>query len=362
MPSWSVAMPSSIARAQHALGDHPAGSRARRAASGARARAHPVPRAGPGRRRAMLRTPTTTSRSDRAGARRAPGTACRSPDGRGPRGPARRRRRRGPSHGRSIRSTSAPLAVSSSASSSADRSTGQHSSSHERTILMRRPRTARGTERRPRRTTACRGCRTGAWRRARSRGRTRTPCIARCRIRSSPAPSDGPCRHRAARSSRCRTSGNRRPSQMKQRHRDLRPRARRTGSTSGSRRDLRSPPNIALGERLQRALQVGERDPLVDREPLDLVEHRQVGRVGRLPAVDAARQRRCRRAAAASPSCGSARPTSRCAAAVACPGIVDVERVLHRAGGMIGRDVERLEVVPVVLDLGSLAPRGSPAG
>ena len=32
----------------------------------------------------------------------------------------------------------------------------------------------------------------------------------------------------------------------------------------------------------------------------------------------------------------------------------DVESVLHRAGGVRRRDVERLEVVPVVLDLGSL--------
>src|SRR4051794_16615158 len=36
------------------------------------------------------------------------------------------------------------------------------------------------------------------------------------------------------------------------------------------------------------------------------------------------------------------------------PGNVDVERVLHRARRVIGGDVQRLEVVPVVLDLGSL--------
>ena len=64
------------------------------------------------------------------------------------------------SHGRSIASTSAPLLVSSSASSSADRSVGHSSRNQDRTTFTPRPRTARGTGRRPRRTAACRSRRT----------------------------------------------------------------------------------------------------------------------------------------------------------------------------------------------------------
>ena len=80
-----------------------------------------------------------------------------------------------------------------------------------------------------------------------------------------------------------------------------------------------------------------------------------MGGVGGLAPEDTARARRRRRAAAATASCGSAPRSSRCAAASSgCPGTLDVQRVLHRARGVVGRDVERLEVVPVVLDLGAL--------
>ena len=62
----------------------------------------------------------------------------------------------------------------------------------------------------------------------------------------------------------------------------------------GEREEVRAQPDLALGaedrarERQQRALEVGERDALVDREPLDLVELRRVRGVG-VAAVDAAR-------------------------------------------------------------------------
>ena len=61
----------------------------------------------------------------------------------------------------------------------------------------------------------------------------------------------------------------------------------------GEREEVRAQADLALvaedraGERQQRALQVGERDVLVDREALDLVELRRVRRVA-VAAVDAA--------------------------------------------------------------------------
>ena len=51
------------------------------------------------------------------------------------------------------------------------------------------------------------------------------------------------------------------------------------------------PPLLAeqrLQQEVERAREVGERDPLVDGEPLDLVEDRRVRRVGRVAPVDAA--------------------------------------------------------------------------
>ena len=108
-------------------------------------------------------------------------------------------------------------------------------------------------------------------------------------------------------------------------------------------------------ERLDGAEQVGHREAAVDGEALHLVEHRRVPGVERLVAVGAARARRRRSAAPASPSCGSAPATCACAACTcsSCAEL-DVDRVLHRAGRVCRRDVERLEVVPVVLDLGTL--------
>ena len=64
----------------------------------------------------------------------------------------------------------------------------------------------------------------------------------------------------------------------------------------GEREEVRAQAHLALvaedrpGEREQRALEVGERDVLVDREALDLVELRRVRRVVVAP-VDAARGR-----------------------------------------------------------------------
>ena len=62
----------------------------------------------------------------------------------------------------------------------------------------------------------------------------------------------------------------------------------------GEREEVRAQAHLALvaedraGEGQQRALEVGERDVLVDRQALDLVELRRVRRVA-VAAVDAAR-------------------------------------------------------------------------
>ena len=94
--------------------------------------------------------------------------------------------------------------------------------------------------------------------------------------------------------------------------------------------------------------------PLVDRERLDLVEHRRVAGVERLVAVGAAgrddEDRRLHRLH------GADLHRRRVRAQHHLLGIaeLDVERVLHRAGRVAGHHVERLEVVPVVLDLGAL--------
>ena len=65
-----------------------------------------------------------------------------------------------------------------------------------------------------------------------ARCRTRTPCSARGRSRSSPGRSGAPCRRRAARSTRCRRCGSRRRRTRSTTRRPPR-RARRTGSRPG---------------------------------------------------------------------------------------------------------------------------------
>ncbi len=101
----------------------------------------------------------------------------------------------------------------------------------------------------------------------------------------------------------------------------------------------------------QRSLQVGERDPLADRQALDLVEHRAVGGVGVAP-VDLARgdhedRRRLRLHAADLHRRG--------VGAQQHLGVrLHVEGVLQHPRRVPGRVVQRGEVVVVVLDLGPL--------
>ena len=66
-----------------------------------------------------------------------------------------------------------------------------------------------------------------------------------------------------------------------------------SNSTDGSvKEEARAHADLALAEdgadeELDRAAQVGERDPAVDREPLDLVENWRMRRVERVAAVGA---------------------------------------------------------------------------
>ena len=108
-----------------------------------------------------------------------------------------------------------------------------------------------------------------------------------------------------------------------------------------------------MDERLDRAEQVAERDALVDGEPLDLVEHRRVAGVERVAPEGAPRRDdvdrrwlRLHRAHLHGRRVRAQHHALRVAQA-------HVERVLHGARRMTGREVERLEVVPVGLDLGA---------
>ena len=102
----------------------------------------------------------------------------------------------------------------------------------------------------------------------------------------------------------------------------------------------------------------------VDHQPLDLVEHRRVGRVA-VGAIDPARRDDAERRALRLPSSGSA--PARCACA-AHRGLVSpsrgsqVEGVLHRPRRMVLRHVERGEIVPFVLDLRPLGDREAEVG
>ena len=110
------------------------------------------------------------------------------------------------------------------------------------------------------------------------------------------------------------------------------------------------------GEGEQRALEVGERDVLVDREPLDLVELRRVRRVV-VAAVDAAGDddvdRRRLQLHRARLHRARVRPQDDV--------VPDVEGVGAVARGVRDRVVERVEVVVDEVDLGALGDREAEA-
>ncbi len=109
---------------------------------------------------------------------------------------------------------------------------------------------------------------------------------------------------------------------------------------------------IALEERAhelgERAFQVGEADVFVDKQALDLVEHRRV-RLIRIAAIDlAGRDQADRRRLALHGADLHGRGMRAQQAAVA-----EVERVVHRARRMVRREIQRFEIVIVVFDLGT---------
>ena len=130
------------------------------------------------------------------------------------------------------------------------------------------------------------------------------------------------------------------------------------GKYDGRRRDVKLGAEERLGERLDRARQVGERDVAVDDEPLDLVEHGHVRGVGRVATEHAAGgddvDRRRLVEHRADLHRRRVRAQDRAAGLSAGRRVVEEQRVELASGGMPLAHVERLEVVPVGLDLRTL--------
>ena len=130
------------------------------------------------------------------------------------------------------------------------------------------------------------------------------------------------------------------------------------GKKLGRKRTLRSGAEELVHEREQRALQIRERDVLADDEPFDLREHRRVREVEVVAAIDAAGRdqpdRRLVLLHVADLHPRRVRPQQRRRRARSrAHRRGEVQRVLHVARGMLGRHVERFEVVVVVFELGA---------
>ncbi len=112
-----------------------------------------------------------------------------------------------------------------------------------------------------------------------------------------------------------------------------------------------------LGECVEGSGQVGEGDVPIDHQALDLVEHRHVGGVGGVLAVHATRHdhvdRWWLRGHHPHLHGGGVGPQHRRAGLPH----LHVQRVVHVARGVVGREVECPEVVPVGLDLRPLRDR-----
>ena len=107
----------------------------------------------------------------------------------------------------------------------------------------------------------------------------------------------------------------------------------------------------------QTALEVAHMGLLVDHQPLDLMEHRRVRRVV-VGAVGASRHDDAdgrlldqHRADLDRRGVGPEQQP------FAVPALLEIERVVVLPGGMLGRDIERGEIVEVVLDIGPFGDR-----
>ena len=129
------------------------------------------------------------------------------------------------------------------------------------------------------------------------------------------------------------------------------------GKYDGRSRILRSRSKKASQEAVQHRLHVGEADALVDHQAFDLVEHRRVRDVGSL---------RYTRPGAITANGALAREhradLHRRGMRAQQLAVGEVERVVHRARRMIRGNVQRLEVVEVVLDLRARSRRRSRPG
>lgn len=97
---------------------------------------------------------------------------------------------------------------------------------------------------------------------------------------------------------------------------------------------------------MQHGLQIREVHTLIDDQTLDLVEHRRVGHVV-VHAVHAARHDHRER----QPPLAQFADLHRGGMGPQQPPVREIEGVVHRPRRVVGGDVERLEVVEVVLDL-----------
>ena len=111
-------------------------------------------------------------------------------------------------------------------------------------------------------------------------------------------------------------------------------------------------------ERRERALQIGHRDALADDQPFDLLKHRRVRQVEIVAAVDLAGHDDAHRRLVALHVAdlhrrGVRAQQRRRTADGPATSPDEIERVLHVARRMLGRHVERFEVVVVVFDFGA---------